>query len=247
MSKPLTTFILSYERPIYLWATLDSLYRTTKSNIRFVIVDSGSRDPLVKKVIDGFSRRHMFDEVLLLDQNDSEWFVPFFGERLEEVGEFFFSLESDVIIAPEETCWTQRMLGVMKSNRKLAMLGSMIDKSDFIDPDVLQARLGRGLTTNERKSLKLESPERTMADIGPYDVESPFNPPGRLLALRTDAVQTHLSKWEHSSDHQMHIILKNNGWETGIYGGVVHRHLSLCNYFDYPQYSMSERDQYMKS
>lgn len=247
MSKPLTTFIMSYERPIYLWATLDSLYRNTKSDMRFVIVDSGSRDPLVRKVIDGFSRRNMFEEVLLLDKNDSEWFVPFFAERLGNVGEIFFSIESDVIIAPAETCWAQRMLGVMKSNPKLAMLGSMIDKSDFADPDVLEARLGRGLTEDEKKSLKLASSERNMAEIGPHDVASPFNPPGRLVALRTDAIQKHISKWEHSADHQMNHYLKKNGWETGIYGGVVHRHMSLCNYFDYPQYSMAERDQYMNS
>lgn len=247
MSRRLTTFIISFERPIYLWATLDSLYRTTTSDMRFVLIDSASQDPLVHKVIDGFSRRHMFDEVLKLDANDSDWFVPFFSTRLEDVGDVFFSVESDVIIAPEPSCWASRMLSVMDQNPKLAMLGSMIDKSDFVDPDAMQRRLGRRLSTEEKKQIKLTSPERTMPDIGSNEVQSPFNPPGRLLALRTEAVKRHLTKWEQSSDYQMHLILTQNGWETGIYGGVVHRHLSLCNHFDYPQYSMSERDEYMKS
>ncbi|SMY07367.1 hypothetical protein [Flavimaricola marinus] len=247
MSKTLTTYILSYERPIYLWATLDSLYRTTKSDMRFVLIDSASRDPLVHKVIDGFSRRHMFDEVVRLEENDSTWFAPFFAERLKDVGDVFFSVESDVTIEPEETCWAQRMLGVMEQNPKLAMLGSKIDKSDFVDIDAMEKRLGRGLTTSEKKQFKESSPERSMEDIGPDEVQSPFNPPGRLLALRTEALQNHITKWEQSSDYQMHLILKENGWETGIYGGVTHRHLSLCNHFDYPEYSMADRDLYMKS
>lgn len=248
MSKPLTTFILSYERPIYLWATLDSLYRTTKSDMRFVLIDSASQDPLVSTVIDGFSRRHMFDEVLRLDKNDSTWFTPFFTERLTDVGDHFFSVESDVTIKEEETCWAQRMLQVMQANPKLAMLGSKVDKSDFIDPDVLRGHLGRDLTAQESSQLKYESPERTMEDLGPEDVRSmSLNPPGRLLALRTDAVKQHVMQWEQSSDRQMRRILKANGWETAIYGGVTHRHLSLCNYFDYPAYSMADRDEFMNS
>lgn len=248
MPQPPTTYILSYERPLYLWATLDSLYRTTKSDMRFVLIDSASQDPLVDRVITGFSRRHMFDQVIKLETNDSGWFGPYFAKELETVGEYFYSVESDVIIREEDTCWAARMRAVMQANPRLAMLGSAVDTSDFIDPEALEAHLGRAMNTEEKKQLKLTSPERTMEPIGADEVSAPwFNPPGRLLALRTDAMQAHVTKWEESSDYQMDLILKANGWETGIYGGVIHRHLSLCNYYDYPAYSMAERDQYMKS
>ncbi len=152
MSNPLTTFILSYERPIYLWATLDSLYRATKSSMRFVLIDSASRDPLVHEVIDSFSRRGMFDEVLRLDENNSDWFVPFFSRRLTDVGDVFFSVESDVIIEPDETCWAQRMLSVMHANPRLAMLGSKIDKTDFVDPVAVEAQLGRKAADRRREA-----------------------------------------------------------------------------------------------
>ncbi len=42
-------FILSWERPIYTWVCLDSLYRETNSPAKFVIADNASRDPMVKQ------------------------------------------------------------------------------------------------------------------------------------------------------------------------------------------------------
>lgn len=241
-----TTFILSYERPLYLWATLDSLYRVTKSSMRFVLIDSGSRDPLVHKVIEGFERRGMFSEILKLSLNDREWAGPFFDEWHDRIGEIFFFVESDVVIQRAKTCWAERMMSVMEGNPRLAMLGSKVDKSDFIKPGQLEKKLGRKLTEEEKKQIKLHSPERTMPNIGQECVESPFNPPGRLLALRTQPVRDHLTNIMQWRDDQMHRILKQNDWDTGIYGGVVHRHLSLCNYFDYNDYSMEMRDEYMQ-
>lgn len=244
-SFPLTTFILSYERPLYLWATLDSLYQATKSKMQFVLVDSGSRDPLVHKVIDGFSRRGFFQEVVKYENNNKEWAEPFFSTWHEKVGEIFFFVESDVVVQKETTCWAQRMMSVMARDPSLAMLGSKIDKSDFIVPAELEVRIKRALAPEEKQQMKLLSPERNMPDIGPDSVAAPFNPPGRLLALRTKAVRDHLGNVMQWRDVQMHHILRKNGWITGIYGGVVHRHLSLCNYFDYPEYTMEQRDLYM--
>jgi len=246
MSSIPTTFIFSFERPIYLWATLDSLYRGTRSDMRFVLIDSGSRDPLVDQVIAGFNRRGMLDEVVRVDREDTSWFGPFFEARFGGLGEVFFSVESDVVIREEPTCWAGRMLGVMARDPRLAMLGSAVDKTDFPALEPVEASLGRELSLGERKQLKLTSPERMMPQIGPDEVASPFNPPGRLLALRTAAIAAHVVSWEQSTDIQMHRILRENGWTTGIYGGVIHRHLSLCNFFDYPAYSMAERDIYMK-
>jgi len=245
-SFPLTVFIISYERPLYLWATLDSLYRATKSDVRFVLIDSGSKDPLVHKVIDGFSRRGLFFDIVKFEHNNIEWADPFFSHWHDKLGEVFFTVESDVVIKEAKTCWAQRMLAVMESNPSMAMLGSIIDKSDFIDPAVLERQITRKLTEEEKQQIKFFSPERTMPHIDPDSVASPFNPPGRLIALRTKAVRDHLGNAMKWNDDEMHNILIRNGWDTGIYGGVVHRHLSLCNYFDYNDYSIEQRDKYMQ-
>lgn len=241
-----TVFILSYERPLYLWATLDGLYRATKSDLRFVLIDSGSKDPLVHRIIDSFVRRGLLSDVVKYENNDTAWASAFFEEWHNKVGEVFFYIESDVVIKRSKECWAEKMLSVMQSDPLMAMLGSMIDKSDFIDPKAIELRLNRNLTEGEKEYIKLSSPERNLKKVGPDNVVSPFNPPGRLLALRTKAVKEHLENVMQWNDHQMHHILRRNGWKTGIYGGVVHRHLSLCNYFDYPDYSMDLRDQYME-
>jgi GT2 family glycosyltransferase len=152
MHKP-TIFVLSYERPIYLWAALDSLYRGTFTPVRVILVDSGSRDPLVHRVIDSFDRRGLFERVLRLPENDWDWVEPFFERELAGVGDVFFYMESDVVIAPAADCWVGRMLRVMERDPRLAMLGSRIDKSDFIDPAAVEARWRRPLTAGELAQL----------------------------------------------------------------------------------------------
>jgi hypothetical protein len=239
-----TVLILSYERPIYLWATLDSLYRATRSDADFIIVDSASQDPLVHKVIDGFDRRGMFSEILKLTSNDTTWADPFFSGRREALGEIFYYVDGDVVVEDSGDCWIRKFEKVVQGNPRLAMLGSKIDRADFEDPAAIERRLGRTLSKDERQQIKFSSPERTMPDIGPTEVSSPFNPPGRLMALRTAPVYDLLGTVMRHTDGKMHEILRANGWETGIYGGVVHRHLSLCNFFDYPEYSMAGRQKY---
>jgi len=242
-SRP-TVLILSYERPIYLWATLDSLYRNTRTDANFILVDSASEDPLVHKVIDGFDRRGMFSEILKLSTNDTTWAEPFFSGRRESLGEIFYYVDGDVIVLDSGECWLGQFDRVMRGNRRLAMLGSKIDRKDFEDPAKIERRLGRSLSREEKQQIKFSSPERTMSDIGPLEVASPFNPPGRLMALRTAPVYDFLGNVMRHTDGKMHEILRANGWETGIFGGVVHRHLSLLNLFDYPEYSMAGRQKY---
>jgi len=239
-----TVLILSYERPIYLWATLDSLYRTTRTDANFVLVDSGSKDPLVHKVIDGFGRRGMFSHVIRSAENNTDWAEPFFSTRREALREVFYYVDGDVVVEDSGQCWLQQFADVMARNPRLAMLGSMIDKSDFEDPGPIEQRIGRALTNEEMHQIKYFSPERTMAKIGPTEIARPFNPPGRLMALRTAPIYDVVGNIMYHTDKKMHEILTANGWETGIFGGVVHRHLSLCNLFDYPDYSMAERDKY---
>jgi len=201
---------------------------------------------MVRQVIRGFERRATFEEVVYLEKNDREWAEPFFASWHEKAGEIFYFIESDTVIQDDfsQACWTDRFQAVMDANPKLAMVGSAIDRTDFADAGDLEQRLGRPLAREEQDQIKLLSVERTMPAIGSGEVVSPFNPPGRLLALRTRPVQLHLGTVMQWTDDEMHRILINNGWETGIFGGVVHRHLSLLNYFDYPDYSMEARDQY---
>ena len=245
--KPIV-FILSYERPLYLWASLDSIYRATRSDVNFVLIDSASQDPLVHKVIEGFRRRGMFYDVVKLRENNIDWAQPFFDDWYPRLGDYFFFIESDVIIREEPTCWVERMSQLMERNPKLAMLGSMIDRSDFTQPKEIECRLSRPLTDIEMRQLKLASPERTMRQIAADELSSPFNPPGRLLALKTHAVKECLGNFMQYRDSKMHKILISNNWETGIYGGVVHRHLSLNNYYDYyDDHYMTKRDEWMSN
>jgi GT2 family glycosyltransferase len=66
---PIPVLITSYNRPLYLWACLDSLYRHTRHPHRFTIIDMASEDPLVDEVIAGFARRGMFTEVIRAPRN----------------------------------------------------------------------------------------------------------------------------------------------------------------------------------
>jgi hypothetical protein len=234
---------VSYERPLYLWATLDSLYRNTRSPVRFVLVDSGSQDPLVHQVIEGFVRRGLLAEVHKHSENNTSWAASFFEERRERLGEVFFYLDADVVVLDSSACWVERFTRLMNEQPDLAMVGSRIDKSDFEDQEGIEQRIGRKLSTGEKQQIKLFSPERKQAEIGPWELLE-TNPAGRLLALRTGPVHEHLGNVMNHTDAEMHRILKGHGWRTGIFGGVVHRHLSLCNLFDYPEYAMHERDKY---
>lgn len=238
----LTVFILSHERPLYLWATLDGLYRATKSDVRFVLVDQNSQNPLVHQVIHAFEARGMIEHVVRNPSNDLSALPQLMAEWHQKVGEIFFYIENDVVIREQDSCWALRMQQQMQLDPQLAMLGSKIDSSDFVSRERLERYLGREPTLEEADQIKLRSPERNMPDIGPNEVASPFNPPGRLLALRTAAVLRH----GFHRDSTMHRILVDNGWRTGIFGGVIHRHLSLYNFFDWPDYSMEARRAFMR-
>jgi hypothetical protein len=69
-SRPITVFIHSYNRPLYLWALSDSLYRGTRHPHRFVFLDMASDDPLV--LVAGFERRG--SEVVWSPRRDADSF-----------------------------------------------------------------------------------------------------------------------------------------------------------------------------
>ena len=236
---PITVVIHSRSRPLYLWASLDSLFRHTKFPHQFVLVDLGSEDPLVRQVVSGFERRGMFFEVVWLPRNSWSDFRGFLEQVLTGNGDFAAYVESDVIVPEMDPCWLSTFVGLMRANPRLAMLGSVIDRRDFVD-------LGRAVELSPEKPvgelhdlIKWSSPERVQnpAEAGESPIFRPHNPAGRLLMVRRDAVRE-AGLWE---DGRLDHMLRERGYETGIATQVRHRHLSLLHIYDYPDYDYGER------
>ena len=129
-------FILSWERPIYLWATLYSLYRNTSANMNYVLVDNASKDPLVSHVIRSFERRGMFAEVRTYDNNSPKRLQLIFNEYADRLGEYFFFTENDVIV-PELVCWASAYEEVFRAHSRVGMVGSLCEPDDFVDRDTV--------------------------------------------------------------------------------------------------------------
>ncbi len=239
MPEPITVFILSWERPLYLWACLDSFYRHTRFPHRFILVDNGSRDPLVHEVITGFERRQMFHEVHRQNENLPETTHIFLRRYWDSLGEYFAYVEGDVVIEPSSPCWLTRMTSLIEADEKLAMLGSYIDTNDFV-PEAFAREIEPSMVADRLSDLiKAKSPERNIPQSD-QKIISPFNPPGRLLLLRKKAIGVVTRR----SDGQVHRELLEHGYRTGIATGVRHRHLSLLNFFDYPHYDFDNRHRY---
>jgi hypothetical protein len=241
--RPITVFVHSYNRPLYLWASLDSLYRGTRHPHRFVFIDMDSDDPLVRQVVAGFERRGMFSEVVWAPRGDVDSFWALLWSRLGAIGPFFAYCQTDVIVETTDTCWLTTLVALMQANPRLAMLGSVIDKRDFVDLD--EARRLEPLAEDQhlQDMIKWFSPERAQdssAATGP--VVAPHGPAGRLLMMRTAALATVGS----GSDSDLHRKFTAAGYETGIATAVRHRHLSLLHVYDYPQYDYDRRVAYSR-
>jgi GT2 family glycosyltransferase len=240
-STPITVFIHSYNRPLYLWASLDSLYRGTRHPHRFVFLDMASDDPLVRQVVAGFERRGMFSEVVWSPRGDIDSFWALLWPRLAEVGPFFAYCETDVIVEGTDPCWLTTLAALMQGAPRLAMLGSVIDKHDFVGFDEARRLEPQAEDHRLRDMIKWFSPERAQ---DPSAVEgsifSPHNPAGRLLMMRSEA----LAKVGAGVDAVLHEKFIAAGYEIGIATAVRHRHLSLLHVYDYPQYDYDRRDAY---
>lgn len=243
MSNAITVLISSRNRPLYLWACLDALYRGTQAPHRFVLVDMASTDPLVGQVLNGFERRGMFDQLLRMPRNDSALLVNFISQHLLEWSPMFAYIESDVVVDVDQPCWLFRMTRLMQTHPTLAMLGSAIDRSDFVDPARVAGLRGDQSETLWRGLLKADSPERLqdIASANGAALFRPHNPAGRLLMLRTSALQ----EVGPASDGELDRKLRERGYDTAIATGVRHRHLSLTQVYDYPDYDLEARDRYM--
>lgn len=241
MATPLI-FILSWERPLYLWACLDSLRRTTRTACRFVLLDNASQDPMVHRVIASFEARDFFHRVHRRSENSPHALMEALDEHKAELGDHFGFVENDVVVLPSEPSWLEEFQRLTAKDPKLAMLGSLIDQSDFIDP-VWAAKRFPGLPEKQLEFLtKSKSTERGLANHYSEELIDVINPPGRFLYYSTEAIR----RTGDLPDYRMYLAMKELGYHCGIATRVRHRHLSLANAFDYPEYDALGRDAFFR-
>lgn len=239
--EPITVFVLSWERPLYLWVTLDSLYRHTRHPVRFILCDNHSQDPLVRQVVRGFERRGLFYAVELFPENllgNFQRAVEKYGAIL---GDYFGVVEADVEVLPGEPCWLTTMVSIMDRHPKLQFLGSLVDHADFVSVEDAR-RLAPGLDDEQLLALvKAFSPEKEFVQGAPgQELETAYKPPGRLNLYRTAV----LPKIPLMADGPFSDAVRAMGDEVGVALKVRHRHLSLLNLYDYPEYDMAARDDF---
>lgn len=242
MTDPIV-FILSWERPLYLWACLDSLYRNTDVPCRFVLIDNASADPLVHRVIDAFAARGLFYRVQRRADNSPHALAQAIEGHVGELGDHFAVIDSDVIVLPSRPSWLAQFLDLARASPDLAMLGSLVDRSDFIDPEWAARRFPQ-MEEGERDFLiKAQSPERGLKDNYDEKLIAPFNPPGRLLLLRTDLIR----RTGVLRDRLLYEAARRLGYRGAIATGVRHRHLSFQNIFDYPDLDIQRRHDFFSA
>ncbi len=56
--------------------------------------------------------------------------------------------------------------------------------------------------------------------------------------------RTAIEEMGMASDGTLYRKLREKGWEGAITGDVIHRHLSLLNVFDYPDYDVGARNEF---
>jgi GT2 family glycosyltransferase len=233
--------IRSWNRPLHLWACLDSLYRGTQSACRFVFLDNGSTDPLVRQVVSGFERRGMFAAVHFMERNHASNQRMIVERVRPDMGRYCVLVDADVVVEKTEPDWLQRMVSIMEGDPRLGALGSMIDASDFIDPKrarEVAPELSEDLID---QLIKARSPERRLP-VSTAERMDPIPPAGRLLMMRTELLD---AVGLPTGNLALCEAVRAAGYGTGIANGVRHRHLSLLNLFDYPDYDVKQLRQYL--
>lgn len=234
-------FIRSWNRPLYLWACLDNLYRVTKRKCNFILIDNASTDPLVKEIITGFERRGMFKAVHYMERNHGSNQQLVFSKYRKEMGKYFFLIDSDITIEPNEYCWTDIMIDAAERNKKLGLLGSYLDTSDFIslkEAQKLEPNLNDSFLID---LIKLNSNERRTPPKTD-EIINPFKPAGRLLLANTNVID---KVGLPIGNANLCRAVKAAGYKEGISTRVIHRHLSLLNIYDYPEYDFKQLKQYL--
>lgn len=233
-------FILSWNRPLYLWTCLDSFYRATRTPCRFVLADNASTDPMTHQVIDGFERRGMFEAVHRFDDNDPFRFKRLVEDYWDDIGNAFVFLEGDTAVVDPGRCWLDIMAGHLETE-DVAAVGSRVEQTDFVSPEAARA-LEPGLSEEERDFLiKTRAPMRNYRPTEAPLIE-PHNPPLRLLMVK----KTAYAQVEFTNDSGLYKQWRALGWRCPISTQVAHRHLSLLNIYDYPRYSETQRDAFFQ-
>ncbi len=241
MAEEVTIFIKSWNRPLYLWSCLDSFYRHTRFPARFILIDNASSDPQVAEVVDGFSRRGMFHGVHFLEENRLDGQDSIYEQYKDSIGSYIVLVDGDVFVEPSEpACWLEHLVSLANSDPKLAMLGSYIDGQDFVALSEAQRLYPDREHAAWRFLVKSRSPEREIPD-STQAIIRPFNPPGRFTLLRKSVIE---EIGLRSGGKRFYKAACEAGWDAGIATGVRHRHLSLLNVYDYPEYDYEQRNTY---
>lgn len=242
--EPVVVIILAWERPIYLWLTLDSLYRHTSYPVRFVIIDNGSKHPMVREVIEAFDRRGMFERVVFGGHNDPNRLQSFLDSMGAELPERFVYVEGDVEILPGDVDWLAEYIALSDADPAIHYLGSLIDAGDFVSLEDAR-RLSPDMDDVSLAALaKLHSPERSYPQGGdlPRFIEH-LQPPGRLCLYRHEQVR----QFGVQTDGRFTELVRAHGGKAGIASRVRHRHLSLLHVFDEPRYDTSARNAFFQA
>jgi hypothetical protein len=123
------------------------------------------------------------------------------------------------------------------------MVGSLVDKSDFVDPTWASRHFPELNPEQLEFLIKGKSPERRLQDHYDEPLIDPFNPPGRLLFLKTEFIRRN----GVLRDRLMYESVKRLGYKAAIATGVRHRHLSFQNLFDYPETDLATRNAFFTS
>lgn len=247
-SKPQSTevvyaLIRVWNRPLHLWACLDSLYRATRHPCRFVAVDNASDDPLTSQVLQGFERRGMFHRLHRMQRNHAENQVEVWNEHRSQMGPFVILLDADVAVEPIQPCWLARLVELAERNPSYGLLGCLVDKSDFVDPEWARSQAPELDAQMLSQLIKQRSPERRQPERPLQEIIRPYPPAGRLLLARTEMLDTIGLR---IGNRALCRAAEEAGWKVGIATSVRHRHLSLLNFFDYPDYDFDRLAAYLE-
>jgi GT2 family glycosyltransferase len=233
--------IRSRNRPLYLWACLDSLYRGTQTACRFVFLDNGSTDAQVRSIVSGFERRGMFAAVHFMERNHAANQRMIVEQYRPAMGRYCVLVDADIVVEHTDPDWLQRMVAIMERDPRLGALGSMVDASDFIDPERARQVAPELPDDLIDQLIKARSPERRLP-VSTAEHMDPIPPAGRLLMLRTELFD---SVGLPTGNLALCEAVRAAGYRTGIANGVRHRHLSLLNLFDYPDYDVKQLRRYL--
>jgi GT2 family glycosyltransferase len=238
---PVYVIVRSQNRPLYLWASLDSLYRATQTPCRFIFLDNCSTDPMVRPIVAAFERRGMFPSIHFMEQNLASNQRAIVKQYRPQMGRYFVLIDADVVVEKSEPDWLLRMITILERDSRLGIVGSAIDQSDFIDREWAR-RVAPELSNNQIDNLiKTRSPERRLPQSS-SECLTAIPPAGRLLMIRTELFD---SVGLPTGNLALCEAALAAGYRTSIANTVRHRHLSLLNFFDYPDYDFVQLRRYL--